>query len=55
MVLIIAVIVVVVPVGMNATPTAKNINTTLIGVIMGCHDIILCCLNASSLGFLDTI
>ena len=42
------------PVGMNAIPTAININTTFSGVIIGCHEIILCCLKASSLGLLDT-
>lgn len=44
---------IVTPVGMNATPMATKIATTLNGVIMGCQAFSLCCLNASLGGLLD--
>jgi hypothetical protein len=38
----------VVPTGMKTIPITKKIMITLIGVNIGCHDAIRCCLNGVS-------
>jgi hypothetical protein len=43
----------VVPVGMNATPMAKNMMMTFKGVITGCHDASFCWRKGSLGGLLD--
>lgn len=48
--MLLAFLISVTPVGINATPTAMNAAITIRGVIMGCQADIVCCMKGVFLG-----